>query len=111
MSVTELAAEGTFSLNVTPDRDRVVLVLAGDFDLEHVDSVEEVVGELRRVGFDRIVIDLRRVRFIDLAGLRLLLVLRDDAERDGHHFELRPGPSAVQRLFALTRTGHRFQWT
>lgn len=99
-----------FSLAVVPDREEVSVVACGDLDVASVDAVEETVRDLQGRGFERIVIDLRRVRFMDSAGLRVLLSLRNDAERNEHRLTLVPGPPPVQRLFELTATRGLFDW-
>jgi anti-anti-sigma regulatory factor len=40
-------------------------------------------------GFDRIVLDLSAISFLDSSGLRLLLSLRNDAHRNHHGRRLR----------------------
>jgi anti-anti-sigma regulatory factor len=65
---------------------------------------------LRAAGFDRLVVDLRRVSFIDSTTLRALLGFRSEAERDGQTLTLVPGPPNVQRLFDITGTRELFEW-
>jgi anti-anti-sigma factor len=101
---------GGFSVSIVPDRDEITVVLAGELDLASVDLVEREVGELRRAGFETIVIDLRELDFIDSQGLRLLLVLRNAAERDRQTLRLIAGSDEVQRLFVLTGTLGLFDW-
>ena len=100
----------SFTVTVVPDRREVVVLPAGDLDLSTVDSLEREVRDLRAVGFDQIVLDLRELTFLDSSGLRLLLVLRSAATRDGHRLEIVPGSPAVQRVFDLTATGPLFDW-
>ena len=47
---------------------------------------------------------------MDSSGLRILLDLRTDAMRDGHHPALQPGPRAVQRIFEPTATRELVDW-
>lgn len=99
-----------FSLAVRPDGDEVTVAPTGDLDIATADALDREVRELRTSGFDRVVIDLRDVTFIDSSGLRVLLSLRNDAKRDGHHLELVPAARQAQRIFSLTRTGGLFDW-
>jgi len=78
--------------------------------LASVGAVDQEVKELRHSGFDEVVVDLRRLTFIDSSGLRMLLRLRSEAERDGHHLTLVPGSPRVQRIFELTSTRGLFDW-
>jgi anti-sigma B factor antagonist len=99
-----------FSIAVHPDRREVVVAPSGELDLSCVDALDAEVRELRAAGFDRVVIDLRRLEFIDSSGLRILLSLRNDAERAGHELALVRGPRDVDRLFELTGTRGLFDW-
>ena len=86
------------------------MVPRGELDLASIDRLEREVGELRGVGFEELVVDLRGVEFLDSAGLRLLLSLRDDAQRGGYGLALVRGPACVQRVFELTATSGLFDW-
>lgn len=99
-----------FSLSVVPDRNEVGVVLTGDLDVGSADLLERKVRELQGSGFERIVIDLGGTEFMDSAGLRVLLALRNDAVRNHHNLTLVPGPPAVQRVFDLTATRGLFDW-
>ena len=110
MTATPVSPSQPFAVSVVPDRREVAVVPEGDLDLATVDRVEREVDELRAAGFDRIVLDLRRVEFLDSSGLRLLLSLRATARRAGHVLKLIPGPPEVQRVFELTATRGLFEW-
>jgi anti-sigma B factor antagonist len=99
-----------FSISVQPERSRVAVVPEGELDAAAIEPLESEVRELRAAGFDHIVIDLRRLSFIDSSGLRVLLSLRNDSLRDGHRLTLLRGPRTVQRLFELTATKGLFDW-
>jgi anti-sigma B factor antagonist len=99
-----------FSVSTVPRRDEIVVVPAGELDLVSVDLLEREIDELRSAGFANIVIDLRQLTFIDSQGLRLLIVLRNAAQRDGQTLKLIAGSSDVQRLFVMTATGDLFDW-
>ncbi len=99
-----------FSLAVVPDRDEVGVVMTGDLDVASADALDRKVRELQGSGFEQIVIDLRGVEFMDSAGLRVLLSLRNDAARAQHRLTLVSGPPAVQRVFDLTATRGLFDW-
>lgn len=110
MSAAEPSSYQPFSVSVVPDRREVAVVPIGELDLASAAALEEEVRELRRSGFDEIVIDLRHLRFLDSTGLRLLLSLRNQAKRDGHRLRLVRGPRQVQRVFDLTATRGLFEW-
>ncbi len=110
MAATHAAPVEPFSISVVPDRERVAVIPVGELDLSCADQLEGEVRTLREVGFEHVVVDLRQVRYLDSSGLRVLLALRGDAERDGHRLTLLPGPRPVQRIFELTATDALFTW-
>lgn len=99
-----------FHADVVVGCDEVVVALAGELDLQSAAVLEREVGALHAAGRDRIVIDLRKVGFIDSTGLRVLIGLHRTAEFDGRLISLVRGPQPVQRIFELTATAPLFHW-
>jgi anti-sigma B factor antagonist len=93
-----------FDCAVEPERDGVRIVLSGPLDMATAPILEARLAELRDAGHRRLIVDLRRLDFIDSTGLRLLLARDAEARQDGFSFALIAGPPRVQRLFELTRT-------
>ena len=110
MSASAAPLYEPFTIRVIPDRAEVAVVLGGEVDMATSCRLKREVRELRDVGFDRIVIDLRRVSFFDTTGLRVLLDLRDTPSRDAYRLIVVPGPPAVQRIFEITDTHALFAW-
>jgi anti-anti-sigma factor len=75
-----------------------------------VDLLQREIDELQTAGFANLLIDLRQLTFMDSQGLRLLLVLRNAAKRDGQTLKLIAGSTEVQRVFVMTATGGLFDW-
>jgi anti-anti-sigma factor len=98
------ASPPTFSCRLVPDRDRVILHVVAELDLEAAPHLVAAVDELLEVGFTRIVIDLRRVGFVASAGIHALLTAHRSAEESGCALELVRAAPAVHRVFELTRT-------
>jgi len=86
------------------------VALSGELDLGSAEVLEREVQALRRAGFDRVVVDLRGVEFLDSTGLRTLISLRNAAERDGQRLVVVPAPGRVERIFDLTATRGLFDW-
>lgn len=92
-----------FRCDVEPRRELVYVRPCGELDLLTVPVLEETLSDLATAGFDRLVLDLRGLRFLDSTGLRLILTWAA-ARSDGLSFALIRGPAPVQRLFELTGT-------
>ena len=99
-----------FTICVLQDGSETAITLAGELDLATVDELEHTARALRRAGSTRIVVDLRRLDFLDSTGLGSLMTLRNDAKRAGHSLKLVPGPRDVQRIFDLSGTRGLFDW-
>jgi anti-sigma B factor antagonist len=87
---------------VRPERDAVYVVPCGELDIATVDELAAQVRELGDAGFDRVVVDLRELTFLDLAGVRLLCELHAMARAGGWQLALIQGSAAVRRLLVLT---------
>jgi len=87
-----------FVVKTLPDRERVIVAPHGDLDIATVSQVATEMDALLHAGFVDLVLDLRGVAFMDVAGLRLVL---EQARRAGATVELIDGPPAVARLFDL----------
>jgi anti-sigma B factor antagonist len=91
-------------LSVDVERlDGTVLIhVSGDLDVAAVPRLEQGLSEAEE-NAEAVIVDLRRLRFIDSAGLRCLLQAGTRAHRNGHRLCVRRGPYAVHRVFELTR--------
>jgi len=92
------------AVEVEPHREVVRVKPAGELDLATASQLREQVQDLLEVGFAQLVIDLRELSFLDVAGLRLLLRLAQDARRDGWQLSLIPGRHQPRMMIALTGT-------
>lgn len=94
-------SSASFRVDLYPERDCVRVVPVGELDVATADELATKLSELREVGFERIVIDLRGLEFLGSAGLRLLVMEDDLARHDGHELTLIAGPPAVQRVIEV----------
>ncbi len=92
----------TFTCDVIPDRERVIVQLSGELDLTCAPEVRQTLDELLSAGFEQIVIDLRGLRFLDSTGLSALLASHRSARERGCELTLTRAPDAVQRIFEVT---------
>ena len=77
-----------------------VLKLSGELDVASSDALERAVEESS--DYDRLVIDLSDLEFIDSTGLSVLVAAHQQSVADGREFGVVQGPAQVQRLLALT---------
>jgi anti-sigma B factor antagonist len=80
-----------------------VIAVRGELDLAGVPLLESTVRNLDLSRIRHAVLDLRRLAFIDAAGLEAVLDLYAACLEDATTLTIIPGPRNVQRLFELTR--------
>lgn len=110
MSGSSASPSRPFGVDIACDRDEALVTVRGELDLASADLLGHEVAGLHGAGHDRVVVDLRQVEFMDSTGLRVLIGLHQNAERDRRQITLVPGPRQVQRVFELTETGALFYW-
>jgi anti-anti-sigma factor len=99
-----------FQVHVSEGNQIVSIALVGELDLATAGRLE---SELRRVEGARppvLVIDLRRLRFIDSTGLRLIIGADIRAREDGRRVALIPGPESVHKVFQLALLEKRLEF-
>jgi anti-sigma B factor antagonist len=79
--------------------DTLVVAPAGDIDMATAPRLGEALSSS---GTGRLVLDLRKVVFMDSQGIRLILEQQRRAEREGLVFEVVRGSAEVQRLLEMT---------
>ena len=89
--------------------DAVRVSLEGELDLSNVLCVEE---ELLKVEKRKpaLVLDLRRLRFIDSTGLRVIVSAHQRAMKQGRKLRIVQGGDAVKRLFRLSGLERRLDF-
>jgi anti-anti-sigma factor len=75
------------------------LILTGELDMLSARDLERAICSVCRERTRGLVLDLSRLTFIDLCGLRILLFARELCEWQGCDFGLVSGPDHVQRAF------------
>ena len=91
-----------FSLTVQPDRDRVVVALAGDLDCATAPDVASQLDDLRAAGWERIALDVGAVTFADSAALHLLLDARARAAYEGWELDIAGACPPLDRVARIT---------
>jgi RND superfamily putative drug exporter len=86
------------------------LALVGELDLSTVDPLKLRLELVEREDPETIVVDLRRVTFMDSMGLGILVSHRLRARQAGRRLVLVEGPQHIQELFDLTGMREQFEW-
>jgi anti-sigma B factor antagonist len=99
--------QSEFRVDVRQEEGGTVIAVSGELDLASSPVLE---GELDRVfGSDEpvVILDLRRLEFMDSTGLSVLIRAHQRAENADRSLWLVKGPPQVQRLLTLTGVGER----
>ena len=91
-----------FSIDVRRADDRVEVILVGELDIATHGDADVALREAQASGVQTIVLDLRRLNFMDSTGLRLLVQADLRAQESGHRLAIVRGPDAVHRVLEIT---------
>ena len=97
------------ALETLPREDGVCLSLEGELDLSSALTFDEQMRRVEETRPSVLVLDLRRLRFMDSTGLRLILNAHARATRAGRRLAILQGPDAVKRIFRLTGVAERLE--
>jgi anti-anti-sigma factor len=86
------------------------LELVGELDLSTANPLKLRLELVEREEPETIVVDLRRVTFMDSIALGILVSHRLRAKQIGRRLALVPGPRHIQDLFELTGMQDYFEW-
>jgi stage II sporulation protein AA (anti-sigma F factor antagonist) len=91
-----------FSVQRHERESALVLVLHGELDVAYAPELRQELGALAGDG-RKLILDLRRLDFIDSSGIAVLLDAARDARRDGWDLGIiRGGSPEVERVLSLT---------
>jgi anti-anti-sigma factor len=98
-------------LDVTTERQegQTRIVLVGELDIASTESLEQELASSEGDTQGTLVLDLRRVEFIDSTGLRAVIAADERARSTGRRFVVVRGSSAVERLFNVTQLDRRLE--
>ena len=91
-----------FQAQVVASGGRYRLILSGELDLSAAPELEAVLARLSGNGTTAVLVDLRKLTFIDSRGLRAILRAQELADSRGYQLSLLPGPPAVQNTFEVS---------
>jgi len=85
------------------DEDGSRVSISGEFTFIDHPAFKAIATRLFEKQGEPIVIDLGRLEFIDSAGLGMLLIVRDEADKAGRSLVLRGPCGQVKRMFDVTK--------
>lgn len=91
-----------FDVDITEEAESLRVALSGEVDLSTVGEIEERVESSLDGGRPLLVLDLRKVTFLDSSGLRLMLRLNESQSSDGGRLVVVQGNRRVSRVLELT---------
>jgi anti-anti-sigma factor len=87
-----------------------LVVLAGELDLAGSAALEAEIDRLAGLEeVERVVLDLRRLEFMDSSGLRTVALADRRLRGAERKLALIRGPEVVQRVFDITRMAERLE--
>jgi anti-sigma B factor antagonist len=97
-----------FTVEVHRRPGAAIVSPAGEIDVATVDQVRERLRECE-ADAEAVVLDLRRVEFMDTSGLQLVFETQQRASGSGFEFIVVRGSAALQRLFEIAGFGDRLR--
>jgi anti-sigma B factor antagonist len=88
-------------IGVRTTEQSTVLRVEGELDLASARQLEQAIAYARRSAPPLLVLDLEKLRFIDMAGLRVMLAAYQEAENEGQQLVLAHVPGRIRRVLAL----------
>jgi len=99
----------TFSSEVIEISGSARLVLRGELDTASVPDADRTLLDLLERGFDRVVVDLRELDFMDSMGVKFLVNGRDTARELGVEIALAYGEGVVERVLTVSGVARLFE--
>lgn len=100
----------SLSLETRQEEDGAVrIAVGGELDLSTALTFDEEVRRAEDARPQTIVLDLRRLRFMDSTGLRLIMSAQARARTRGRRLAIVQGSDAVKRLFRLAGVHRRLE--
>lgn len=104
-------APETFDIGTSVTGDVGTVRVVGDLDVVSAPRLIRVVNDLTRAKVRRVDLDCRRVDFVDSAGVRALIVGRNEARCLGADMRLVSASPSMRRVLDITGLGPVFATT
>ena len=90
------------------DNDDTTVSISGEFTFTDHVAFKAIASRLLERQGTPIIIDLAKLEFIDSAGLGMLLIVREEADKAHRSLVLRGPCGQVKRMFDVTKFGTLF---
>lgn len=97
------------NLDIETTDGRAQIALSGELDISSASRVEDELTTLQAQSPSLLVLDLRKLEFMDSTGLRLIVRADEAARAGGTRFVIVRGPEAVQRVFQIVGLEDRLE--
>jgi anti-anti-sigma factor len=98
-----------FEISAEEGDGQTRVVLAGELDIASAPEFEEGLQKIEAGAPGLLVLDLRKVEFIDSTGLRAVIAADERARTAGRRFVIVRGTPAVERVFSVTQLDQRLE--
>jgi anti-anti-sigma factor len=101
--------QSNFNVEVHDGTSAVVIEVTGELDLASSPALEHELERGRGSTAPVVIVDLRKLEFMDSTGLSVLVRAHQRAAESDRRFGLVKGPPQVQRLLDLTGVAERLR--
>ncbi|HEY7668902.1 MAG TPA: STAS domain-containing protein [Actinomycetota bacterium] len=101
---------GRVGIETSVDGPVSTVRLSGELDISGADEIERTIQEVEQTATGSLVIDLRRLEFMDSTGLRLILSADARARERGSELIVVRGPETVHRVFRIAALERRLRF-
>jgi anti-anti-sigma factor len=100
-----------FDVHVQRVGDTDVIAPAGELDLATSHALGAALAAAGEHGAPRVVLDLRRLTFVDSSGISLIIKFKRHFAAEGVQFGVVKGDEIVQRAFEISHVEPLLPWT
>ena len=98
-----------FEITTEEAEGQTRVILVGELDIASAPQFEEGLEKVESDTPGVLVLDLRKVAFIDSTGLRAVIAADERARTAGRRFVIIRGSPAVERVFSVTQLDQRLE--
>ena len=99
-----------FEITTEEAEGQTRVILVGELDIASAPQFEEGLAKAESDAPGVLILDLRKVAFIDSTGLRAVIAADERARTVGRRFVIVRGTPAVERVFSVTQLDQRLEF-